>query len=215
MIKIAVIDSGVNPRHPHIAGVAGGVGITSPDFLDVLGHGTAVMAAIQQHAPDAEYFAVKVFDTALRTNVTALLKALAWTIEQRMDVVNLSLGTSNAQHAVLFAPFVKDAEDAGVALVSAIDHYPGCMAGVFGVGLDPACGFGEYRVRSAFDDRRAYYASGYPRSAPGIPRERNLQGISFAVANMSGLIAQVRAELGIPSLQALRQALNQTSAPTP
>jgi subtilisin family serine protease len=210
VIRIAVIDSGVNPRHPHIEGVAGGVGITAPDFLDVLGHGTAVMAAIQQHAPDAHYFAVKVFDTALRTNVSALLKALEWTIAQRMDVVNLSLGTANAQHAALFSPFVEDAADAGVALVSALDHYPGCMAGVFGVGLDPACGFGEYSVRDG-----AYYASGYPRSAPGIPRERNLQGISFAVANMSGLIARVRAGLGTRSLAELREALNRTSAPTP
>jgi subtilisin family serine protease len=211
MVRVAVIDSGVNPRHPHIGGVAGGVAIVGTDYLDVLGHGTAVMAAIQQHAPvDAGYYAVRVFDTALRTNVRALLKALQWAIAERMDVVNLSLGTANAQHAALFAPFVEDAAEAGVALVSALNHYPGCMPGVFGVGLDEGCPVGEYRVRGG-----AYYASGYPRAAEGIPRERNLQGISFAVANMSGFIARARAEVGNRSLRALREALQRNSAPTP
>ena len=35
-----------------------------------------------------------------------------------------------------------------------------------------------------------YVASGYPRSLPGVPRERNLHGISFAVANMTGFVAR-------------------------
>ena len=45
-LRIAVIDSGVNPSHPHIARVDGGW--PENDFLDRLGHGTAVMAAIQE-----------------------------------------------------------------------------------------------------------------------------------------------------------------------
>ena len=34
-------------------------------------------------------------------------------------------------------------------------------------------------------------ASPYPRPIPGVPVERNLHGISFAVANATGLIARV------------------------
>ena len=33
-------------------------------------------------------------------------------------------------------------------------------------------------------------ASGYPRDIPNVPRERNLKGISFAVANASGFVAR-------------------------
>ncbi len=33
-------------------------------------------------------------------------------------------------------------------------------------------------------------ASGYPRPAPGIPPERNLKGLSFAVANVTGALAR-------------------------
>jgi hypothetical protein len=32
-------------------------------------------------------------------------------------------------------------------------------------------------------------ASGFPRPVPGLPPERNLKGLSFAVANATGLLA--------------------------
>jgi hypothetical protein len=214
-VRVAVIDSGVNPRHPHIIGVEGGVSISASGaveegedaYLDALGHGTAVIAAIQEKAVDAEYFAVKVFHDSLRTSSRSLVRALEWAIDQRMDVVNLSLGTRNPNHADLFRPLVDRAVAAGVALVSALEadgesHYPGCMEGVFGVALDLDCDRSTYRVT-----HNAFFASGYPRSAPAISRERNLQGISFAVANMSGFITQARESIGGRDLQALRQAL--------
>ncbi len=41
-VRVAIVDSGVHARHPHVGGVAGGVGIEdegrlSNDFLDRLG----------------------------------------------------------------------------------------------------------------------------------------------------------------------------------
>src|SRR5215813_9402704 len=78
-VKVAVIDSGVNPGHPHISGVTGGVSILGPAdmeedrYIDVLGHGTAVMAAIQEKAPQAQYYAVKVFHNSLRATTPTLL----------------------------------------------------------------------------------------------------------------------------------------------
>ena len=53
----------------------------------------------------------------------------------------------------------------------------------------------------------SFLASGYPRPAPGIPKERNLQGISFAVANMSGFAARALESLEERSLENLQGAL--------
>jgi hypothetical protein len=39
-------------------------------------------------------------------------------------------------------------------------------------------------------DETIFVASAYPREIPGVPRERNLMGISFAVANMTGFVAR-------------------------
>ena len=72
---------------------------------------------------------------------------------------------------------------------------------------------GPLTARSKRPMVSALMASGYPRPIPGIPNERNLQGISFAVANMSGFAA--RALEGLPghSAAALRRALMGHSTP--
>src|SRR5581483_5260893 len=79
-MRVAVIDSGIYADHPHINGVAGGVAIDGEgrehaDFTDRLGHGTAVAAAIRDQAPEAELFAVKIFDRQLSSNIGALVAA--------------------------------------------------------------------------------------------------------------------------------------------
>jgi len=201
-LRVAVIDSGVNPRHPHITGVAGGVSIPAPEqieedlFLDLLGHGTAVMAAIQEKAPKAEYYAVKLFQESLRTTTPALITAIEWALAKRVDVINLSLGTLNLDHVTRFRALVDRAASLGTILVSAREAggqscLPGSLPGVIGVCLDWDCPRTRYRFRQA-DGGSFYYASGYPRDLPGMPREQNLHGISFAVANMTGFVLRAR-----------------------
>jgi hypothetical protein len=184
-MRIAVIDSGVAIPHPHIGAIAGGVSIDengeSPDFSDRIGHGTAVMAAIMEKAPDAEYFAVRVFQTSLRTKVEFILRAIEWSIEQHVDLINLSLGTTNPEHAERFASLIER-----VQLISAASAIPGSMPGVIAVHEDRDCPRDEYRCIAPGQ----FAASPYPRPIPGVPLERNLNGISFAVANMTGLIAR-------------------------
>lgn len=218
--RIAVIDSGVNARHPHIVSLAGGIsvlpgGIEEGSCSDVLGHGTAVMAAIQEKAPQAQYFAVKVFHSGLRTSTECLLTAIEWAIEQRMDVVNLSLGTRNLTQVARFEKVVANAAKNKVLLVAARDAesqpcLPGSLPGVFGVGLDWDIPRDLYRCEDT-PGGVVYITSGYPRSLPGLPRERNLHGISFAVANVTGFIARAweeHAVTGAPcSFENLSQAL--------
>src|SRR5207247_724326 len=103
-VKVGIIDSGVNPAHPHVGSVDGGTRITSGeadstnDYLDYIGHGTAVAGAIREKAPDALLYTVKVFDRALTTNIEAIIKAIDWCIENEIEVINLSLGTVNVEH---------------------------------------------------------------------------------------------------------------------
>jgi hypothetical protein len=198
--RIAVIDSGVNPSHPHIARIDGGW--PENDFLDRLGHGTAVMAAIQEKAPDAEYFAVRIFDPELRTNIDTLLAAIQWSVDHQMDIINLSLGTANAAHAEKFAPFL-----ARAIFVSPAGAFPGDLAGVIRVAQDPTFPRDQYRREGEL-----FYASGYPRAMPGVPPERNLNGVSFAVANMTGFVALACEGLADRSVESVRARLTGASA---
>jgi len=209
-IRIAVIDSGVNINHPHIIAKTSGIVLTpeSSSFIDGLGHGTAVTAAIQEKAPDAEYFAVKLFDHSLAATSGRLLQAIEWAIDNQMDVVNLSLGTPNAAVKPALELLVKEAEASGLILVCARHDsrnpvFPGSLDGVVSVDVDWQLDRHAYRV----SDGLHYFASGFPRPLPGVPMSRNLRGISFAVANMTGFVARACQQLSNRSLQALQQSL--------
>ena len=220
-VRLAVIDSGVNPAHPHVGGVAGGVGISaggeSEIYLDYLGHGTAVAAAIREKAPDALLYAVKVFDRALSTNTETLIRAIEWCLAHDMHVINLSLGTINQEHRLRFEQILERATAAGAAIVGAREAegrpvLPGCLPRAIGVGLDWGCPRDTYRC-DLIDWCPTFFASGYPRAIPGVPRDRNLHGISFAVANMTGFVARAREACGEASLESLHQVLIENSAP--
>jgi subtilisin family serine protease len=200
-VRVAVIDSGIHAGHPHVGDVSGGVAIgpgdaLSADTTDRLGHGTAVAAAIREKAPEAELYAVRVFERSLATTITHLVRAIAWSIEARMDVINLSLGTPREAHAPMLAAAVAQAAERGVLIVSAQEnegtrYYPGSLAGVVPVCLDWTCPRDAYRVAES-GPGVSFLASGHPRPIPGVPPEHNLKGISFAVANMTGFVARLR-----------------------
>jgi subtilisin family serine protease len=220
-VRVGVIDSGVNERHPHIMRVAGGISVgeqLAADYIDVLGHGTAVMAAMQEKAPAADYFAVKLFQSSLRARLEDLLRALEWCVANRMDVVNLSLATSNEKYSDAFLALCGRACEQGVALVCAARAGQPCsparLPDALRVDVDPKCPRNRYRVHDGI-----FLTSGYPRPIPGVPPERNLQGISFAVANMTGFIARARQGMSSAELtaglaaEAARMNRNNSSRP--
>lgn len=192
--------------------MAGGVsidltGTVGDDWVDRLGHGTAVASAIHEKAPDADIWAVKVFDDALATTVATLVRAIDWASEKGLRLVNLSLGTPNDFRAAALEPAVRRAEERGTIIVSAREldgraMYPGCMPGVVGVVLDWDQPRETVRVVEAGS---VVAASGYPRPIPGVPPQRNLNGISFAVANATGVLANVLAET--PAIRTAEEAL--------
>ncbi|MEO8678375.1 MAG: S8 family serine peptidase [Vicinamibacterales bacterium] len=200
-VRIAIIDSGVHADHPHVRGVAGGIGIDPSgrehdDFTDRLGHGTAVTAAIREKAPHAEIFAIKVFDQELAATADALVAACAWAAIHDIHIVNMSLGTRNPEHEPALTRAVAQLRSKGAVIVAAgeqdgVRWLPGALAGVWSVTLDWSLPREDMRVTTDAGGRLAFRASGFPRPIPGVPVENNLKGLSFAVANATGLLAAI------------------------
>ena len=202
-VRVAVIDSGVHPANPHIGGVpVSGVRIGADDeidgdFVDRMGHGTAVAAAILEKAPGIDLVAVRVFDRTLATSADVLARGISWAANNGARLINLSLGTSNPARAAVLAAAVDDAVAANAIVVSAFESggvtwLPGSLPNVVGVSLDPACD--RHAIVLAADgtlESVRFGASGYPRPIEGVPVERNLSGISFAVANATGFLARL------------------------
>ncbi len=200
-LRIAVIDSGVHPTHPHIRAdrllpglslLADGTVLSGDDeTLDRLGHGTAVTAAIQEQAPDALILPIRVFRDGLRASARALATGIRQALEAECDLINLSLGTANPAHADVFGQLAEEAAAQGTLIVAAFEAegapcWPGCLPLVLGVGVDWDLPRG---VPCLAADRTRVMASGYPRPIRGVEPRRNLYGVSFAVAQVTGWIA--------------------------
>ncbi len=179
-VPIAIIDSGVHAEHPHVAGVAGGIfvhadGSLSDDYVDRLGHGTAVAAAIREKAPAAGLYAVKIFSDSLAAPIAALIRAIDWAAEAGARLINLSLGTSGTEHEAALLEAVKRAQERNAVLVAACEDLgvrwlPGSLPGVLPVRLDWSLSRHEYHAEQ--NERIVFRASGYPRPIPGIPPDR-------------------------------------------
>lgn len=202
-ICVAVIDSGVHATHPHVGGVSGGMGIDEAgrphaDFVDRLGHGTAVTAVIHEKAPLAEIYCIKVFDRQLAATGRALVAACEQALEHGAELVNMSLGTLNPDHEPALRDAVGKLRAAGAVVVAAGEEeqrrwLPGALPNVWAVTLDWSVPREVCKLDHLTASGASFRASGYPRPIPGVPPERNLKGLSFAVANVTGVIASILA----------------------
>lgn len=128
-VKVAVLDSGVD----YVTGInlAGYVNFIeeeeelSPIFQDLTGHGTGIASIISGNGetgiygvnPNAELYSVKVLDSENKAPLSRIIQGIYWCIEQDMDIINMSFGTSVYSKALEQA--VKDAYDAGLLMVGA------------------------------------------------------------------------------------------------
>jgi minor extracellular serine protease Vpr len=107
-IKVGVIDTGIDYNHPDLVGnYKGGIDFVDGDHnpMEAQGrkgmtiHGTHVAGIIaangtmQGVAPDVDLYAYRVLGPAGRGTTDQVLAAIDQTIKDRMDIINLSLGT--------------------------------------------------------------------------------------------------------------------------
>jgi subtilisin family serine protease len=194
-MRIGVLDSGVCRTHQHVGRIVAGITIGSdgplPGYEDTLGHGTAVASVIHHLNPEADLVAVKIFDGKLATSLPVVIRAIDWCLEHDIQVINLSLGTLNPEYRSAFENAVARSQAAGAVIVSALEvdgkaALPGSLPGVIGVVA------GENDESCERFGKTVYTAPPFPRDIPGVPRERNLKGVSFAVARVSARIAAER-----------------------
>jgi subtilisin family serine protease len=135
-IKVAVIDTGIDKDHVDlVANIAGGVNFVSKpawkpansdNWDDDNGHGTHVAGTIAAEqngvgvvgvAPDASLYGVKVLDRNGSGYLSTVIQGIQWAVDNDMDVINMSLGSSSDVQALHDA--VDAAYDAGVVVVAA------------------------------------------------------------------------------------------------
>jgi subtilisin len=137
-IRIAIIDSGCDNRHPVLTDIGIGVDYTNVDASgnpstqtwtnDTLSHGThcaGVIAGngrngIRGFAPESEVHVLKLFPNG---RFDDLIRALKYCIDNKVDVANCSLGSSEGSEIVKI--WMERARQAGVAVVVAAGNSAG------------------------------------------------------------------------------------------
>lgn len=154
-IKVAVVDTGIDYRHPDLAAnYMGGINILNSRKapLDDNGHGTwcaGMIAAANNElgvvgvAPEASLYAVKVLDRRGSGWMSDVIAGIQWCVANGMQIISMSLGGNGSVEALRDA--CDSAYSAGILLVAAAGNdgdgdaetgevdYPGAYGSVMAV----------------------------------------------------------------------------------
>ncbi len=234
-VRVALVDSGVEPGHPWLAeaklqhfrveGRASGHAVVPDGGGDQSGHGTACAGIIHRMVPAAQLSSVRALGPDGRGSRSALIAALRHCVRQRFAVVNLSLGIDIPRNAPLrpadhrpilsLYELADAAATLGVLLVASgpnvatLRTYPGRFKSLIGVGR------GSFQ---SWDTLRTVRTADHEILAPGIDvlapalggGERRWSGTSFACPFVTAHVARLlaaRPELPIESVKAALHAL--------
>ena len=203
-VSVAVIDSGINGKHPDLKGKLKAsfeakqeqkrVVFEKSETGDSAGHGTACAGIITNIAPDVDLYSIKVLGTGGSGDGYAFLSGLEFAIKNKYQIINLSLGTTRPQ---LFAPLhdlLDRAYQAGCIVVAAANNlpYPSFpsvfSSSLISVSKSPETDYFNFSFR---------YGEIIELTAPGVnvraawlnENYKNLTGNSFACPHIVGIIA--------------------------
>ncbi len=146
-LRIGIVDSGHGPNQSAV--IAGRRFQLSDDGLDEgplqadsLGHGSAMLAAISQRAPAAQFCVAQVFDGRGVTSALQIATAIDWLIACKVRLINLSLGLRQDRELLRHA--CGAAQEAGILLCASSPAqgaavYPASYPGVVRVTGDARC----------------------------------------------------------------------------
>lgn len=227
-IRVAIIDSGIDASHSGVGDIAGGVRIrmgeggevmVSDDYVDCAGHGTACAGIIRKKAPDAALYGVRIFDDSLMADGRALIAAIQWCIDNAMNVVNLSLGTTDVTFKRSLQAVCRKVVEAGIILVAAESNdggesYPAVFPEVLGVtggAIYDRAGF-YYRKDQHIecvargDEQRVCWLNG---------KYIMTGGNSFAAPHIAGIVARLLNQHPNSSVQKIRLLLQEKAIRMP
>lgn len=134
LVKVAVLDTGISLSHPDLkANIMNGTNIidSKKSADDDNGHGShvaGIIAALNNTigvvgvAPNSRLYPVKVLDSTGNGYISNIIKGIQWCINNNIQVINLSMGTSTDNQALHDA--VIQAYNKGIIIVAASGNSP-------------------------------------------------------------------------------------------
>ncbi|MBG0815344.1 S8 family serine peptidase [Planomonospora sp. ID82291] len=208
-VTVAIVDSGVDTRHPQLK-VASSVDLTGTHDYDCVGHGTAVAGIIAGTeirgvpftgvAPRAKLISIKQTNES-NGDVGKLAQGIVRAVELGADVINVSIQAADQPDLKAAVDYALAQDVVVVAAAgnvqradgSAAPAYPAAYPGVLSVGS--AGPEGGRAGSSNASTPVSVLAPGTAVTAPwpGRAYREDLEGTSFAAPYVAGVAALVRA----------------------
>jgi uncharacterized NAD-dependent epimerase/dehydratase family protein len=129
-LRVAIVDTGLDPAHPDLARVAKGVRLVveggevrhSDDWTDASGHGTACAGIVSRGLRSRiELLAVRLVDGERGSSPLSLAEAIRWATAEGARVVNISLGAEawEDESSERVEAACREATQRGVVIVAA------------------------------------------------------------------------------------------------
>jgi len=195
-IKVGIIDTGISKKHPDLlANIKGGVNTIDPykSWNDDNGHGShvaGIVAALNNSigvvgvGPKIDLYAIKVLNAKGIGYLSDLIEGIEWAIQNRMQVINMSLGT--LVNIPSFRDAIIAAKNAGIVIVAAAGDTGGAV-------IYPAA-YPEVIAVSAIDQNNQInpWSSRGPEvdlAAPGVSIYSTYKGKGYATLSGSSMAA--------------------------
>jgi len=195
-IKVGIIDTGISNKHPDLlSNIKGGVNTINPlkSWNDDNGHGShvaGIVAAVDNDigvigvGPKIDLYAIKVLNADGSGYLSDVIEGIQWAINNNMQVINMSLGTTSDVQA--FHDAVIAAKNAGIVIVAA--------AGNSGGSVNYPAAYPETIAVSATDQNNqiASWSSRGPEidlAAPGVSIYSTYKGTGYATLSGTSMAA--------------------------
>lgn len=205
-VRLAILDTGVDEDHEYLKGkikasyelVPSGRGfsvVRAEKDTDTVGHGTACAGIIKSIAPDVELYSIKVIGANAKGSSAELIEGLNWCIENKMHVVNASLGTLDRRSRDRISDAADQAFYQGIVIVAAANNggytaYPANLSSVLSVDNVATEAALEFRYRAAVPielEAKGVYVEA-PSPGGGT---KFYTGTSFACPHVSAIVARL------------------------
>lgn len=198
-VKVAIMDTGIDLDHQDLqTNIKGNVNTINPrkSGNDDNGHGThvaGIVAAIDNDigvigvGPEISLYAVKVLDRNGSGWLSDLIEGLEWCINNKMQAVNMSLGSSSDNQS--FHDAITKTYQAGITQVTAAGNN-----GEYGGAITYPAKYPETIAVSAVDknDQFAYFSSYGPEidlAAPGVEINSTYKDGYYKILNGTSMAA--------------------------
>jgi subtilisin family serine protease len=202
-VRVAIVDSGVDPDHPLVGTVQQAVTIGDPDKVEVLpdtegdlcGHGTACAGIVRSIAPDCEIVSVRVLGAGYTGSGPVLMAGLEWAVDEKFDLINMSLSTTKRQFSEFLHELADDAYFNNTMIVASahnmpVESYPWRFSSVLSVGSHDQKGPLTFFYNP--DPPVEFFAPGLDLDVPWIGGSTlRCSGNSFATPHMTGICALI------------------------